>query len=311
MDRNEEIEKIQEILVKSELDHGIPNSEIETRLDVLAKYSVHGQDAVRSVVNYFLKSSGLAPMKSFGPVGEAEDLTVADAKVKGKWANLRVKVTRLFEVENPKIGQSGIIGDDTDSISFVAWAKSNLPKMEEGKSYDLMNVVMDEYNGRFSAKLNKTSEIIEIEEDITAVQPEVRFEGAVVAIQNGSGLIKRCPICKKALKKGVCEEHGKVEGTYDLRIKAVVDNGVKAQEVLIKRELTESVIGITLDDAKVMAMEALDSEVVSALITSKLVGHYVAVMGMDMGRTILASSFGFLPSEITQAEIDKVIAEVA
>jgi replication factor A1 len=309
MDKQEAMGKVQEFLAKSEMTTSIPNSEIEKRLDIMAKFSVTGMDAVRSVVNYFLKEFGLGAMKSFTQ-GTAEDSTIADARTKGKWVNLKVQVARLFESENEKISQSGIIGDETGSISFVAWEKSKLPEMEQGKSYEIKNAIIDEYNGRFSAKLNKTTEILEIDEEITAVQPEVSFQGAVVGVQGGSGLIKRCPICKRALAKGVCpNDHGKVEGTYDLRIKAVVDNGTKAQEILIKRELTEKILGMTLDEARDMAMEALDTSIVATVATNKLVGKYVNVTGVDMGRTIFASSFEFM-GEVTKEEVNSVVAEV-
>jgi len=308
MDKQEAITKVQEFLVKSEMPTSIPNAEIEKRLDILAKYHIGGMDAIRSVVNYFLKESGLGAMKSFAQ-GVAEDTTIAEAKTKGKWVNLKVQVARLFESENEKISQAGIIGDATGSISFVAWEKSKLPEMEEGQSYEIKNAIIDEYNGRFSAKLNKTTEILEIDEEIIAVQPEVNFRGAVVGVQGGSGLIKRCPICKRALAKGVCpNDHGKVEGTYDLRIKAVVDNGSKAQEILIKRELTEQILRMTLDEARDMAMEALDSSIVATVATNKLVGKYVNVTGVDMGRTIFASSFEFM-KEVTKEEIDSVVME--
>jgi len=57
-----------------------------------------------------------------------------------------------------------------------------------------------------------------------------------VDVQSGSGLIKRCPECNRALVKGACGEHGKVEGVYDLRIKAVLDDGEKVQDILMNRK---------------------------------------------------------------------------
>jgi len=45
-------------------------------------------------------------------------------------------------------------------------------------------------------------------------------------------IIKRCPECNRQTKSGACAEHGKVEGIYDLRIKAVCDNGIEIRELL-------------------------------------------------------------------------------
>ena len=48
----------------------------------------------------------------------------------------------------------------------------------------------------------------------------------MIDIQTGSGLIKRCPECKRALVKGACAEHGKVKGEYDLRINRITSYNV-------------------------------------------------------------------------------------
>jgi len=74
------------------------------------------------------------------------------------------------------------------------------------------------------------------------------------------------PRMQPALVKGACGEHGKVEGVYDLRIKAVLDDGEKVQDILMNREITEAFTGITLDKAKEMATEALDQGVVLDVI---------------------------------------------
>jgi len=111
-----------------------------------------------------------------------------------------------------------------------------------------------------------------------------------VDIQTGSGLIKRCPQCKRALVKGACPEHGKVKGEYDLRIKAVLDSGTSTQDVLINRELTEGLVGLSLDSAIAMAADALDPGVVLDKLRHELVGRYYTVSGHKLDRYILAES---------------------
>jgi replication factor A1 len=234
-----------------------------------------------------------------------EQLKVAEIDEPGRWVDLKVKVVQLWETNSDAISQSGLIGDETGSIKFVKWAKADLPNLEEGKSYLLGNLVTDEFQGRFSVKLNRTSRIELLEQEVQVGSQTAEFTGALVDIQKGSGLIKRCPTCKRSLAKGVCSEHGKVDGTYDLRIKGVIDDGNRVQDVLINRETTERLVGITLEDAKKMAMEALDHEVVCSLMEGTLVGRYFSVMGPRVDRYILVETINEAEA-VTVADVDEL-----
>jgi len=239
----------------------------------------------------------------------AQPLKIVEINEPGRWADLKVKVTQLWETNSDAISQSGLIGDDTGTIKFVKWAKAELPSLEEGKSYQIKNVVTDEFQGRFSVKLNRTSKIEPLDIDIEVGSQAVEFTGALVDVQKGSGLIKRCPICKRSLAKGVCSEHGKVEGSYDLRIKAVIDDGRRVQDVLINRETTERLVGITLDSAKQMAMEALDHEVVRSMIEGKLVGRYFSITGPRVDRYILVETINEA-APVTASQVNELMATV-
>lgn len=127
-------------------------------------------------------------------------------------------------------------------------------------------------------------------------------------VQKGSGLIKRCPVCKRSLAKGVCADHGKVDGTYDLRIKAVLDDGRRVQDVLINRETTERLVGLTLEEARMMAMEALDHEVVRSLIESKLVGRYFTITGPRVDRYLLVETVNEV-MPVTESSVDELMSQ--
>jgi replication factor A1 len=235
-----------------------------------------------------------------------QQIKVVEINQPGIWVDLKVKVAQLWETNSDSISQSGLVGDETGTIKFVKWAKADLPNLEDGKSYKLKNLVTDEFQGRFSVKLNRTSSIELLDEDVEIGSQTTEFSGSLVDVQKGSGLIKRCPVCKRSLAKGVCSEHGKVEGTYDLRIKAVIDDGRRVQDVLINRETTERLAGLTLDEAKQMAMEALDHEVVRSMIENKLVGRYFSITGPRVDRYILVETINEMaPASIS--EVDKLI----
>jgi len=243
------------------------------------------------------------------PRGPTEDLSVAQINEPGRWINLKTRVVSLWETNSDAISQSGLIGDETGTIKFVKWAKADLPDMEEGRSYHLRNLVTDEFQGRFSVKLNRNSQIEPLDIDVEVGSQAAEFAGALVDVQKGSGLIKRCPVCKRSLAKGICSEHGKVEGTYDLRIKGVLDDGGRVQDVLINRETTERLVGLTLDQARQMAMEALDHEVVRSLIESRLVGRYFSVIGPSVDRYILVETINEA-QPVTVADVDGLMGIV-
>ena len=89
------------------------------------------------------------------------------------------------------------------------------------------------------------------------------------------------------LVKDVCAEHGKKEGIYDTRIKAVVDDGVRAQETILNKELVERLTGISVQRAEEMAEKAKDREVVLDEFKRRLLGRYYQVQGPLMGRYLL------------------------
>ena len=235
-----------------------------------------------------------------------QQMKVVEINEPGLWVDLKVKVAQLWETNSDAISQSGLVGDETGSIKFVKWSKAELPNLEEGKSYHLKNLVTDEFQGRFSVKLNRTSKIEPLDIDVEVGSQATEFSGALVDVQKGSGLIKRCPVCRRSLAKGVCSEHGKVEGTYDLRIKAVIDDGRRVQDILVNRETTERLVGLTLDEAKQMAMEALDHEVVRSMIENKLVGRYFSITGPRVDRYLLVETINE-SMQVTISDVDELI----
>ena len=240
---------------------------------------------------------------------ESPQVNTVDITEDGKWVSVRVKVTQIWDNDHESISQVGLVGDETGIIKFTKWVGAELPDMEEGKCYLIGNVVSKEWNGRINIDLNKTSSIEEIDEDIDVGTSNVTFTGVLVDIQSGSGLIKRCPECNRSLIKGACTDHGKVDGVYDLRIKAVLDDGVITQDALLNRELTENLGEFTLDDAIAMAADALDQAVVLDLLKAKLIGKYYTVTGPKMERYVLVDSID-QETQVDNALLDDLLAEV-
>jgi replication factor A1 len=86
--------------------------------------------------------------------------------------------------------------------------------------------------------------------------------------------------------KGACGEHGRVDGKYDLRIKAVFSpfGGNELIDLIIGAGATEALTGLSVEKAKEMAMESLDTAVVEDQFRRKLVGRYYQVAGAMLAK---------------------------
>lgn len=217
-----------------------------------------------------------------------------------------------IEVEgNKKKIFSGIIADETGKAQFTSWhdfklKKEDVVKITGGyvKSWrGLPQLTFDE--NADVKKLKK--EKISIDDVETINMPlhslvekggalDVQVEGKIIDIQKGSGFIKRCPECNRALRDKECNIHGKVEGIPDLRLKLVVDDGTGAVNTILNRKISEEIIGKSLDECKKMKQDDLDEE-----INEKLFAKNIKMRGNG-----LADNFGtrFLPEKIDFVEID-------
>jgi len=255
------------------------------------------------VVSYFAK---LHPKEGLASETEVIYTKITDINAEDRWINLRVRVVQLWEPNSPSIAQVGLLGDETGTIKFTSWSNANLPILRDEQSYSIRNVVTKSWQGRFSVSLNKASEIAPLDEEVAVGRAEDEISGAIIDVQSGSGLIKRCPECSRVVVKGHCAEHGEVTGVYDLRVKGVLDNGEIVSDVLFNREMTERLTGITLEAAKEMAMEALDQNVAADAMKAVIIGRYYRVRGNKTPRWLLITDFEELP-KMDEDDIDSVL----
>ena len=74
----------------------------------------------------------------------------------------------------------------------------------------------------------------------------VQTTGTVVSMREASGVVARCIECRRVLRDGRCGEHGDVEGTPDLRLLLVLDDGLSTSSIVVAREPTEALLGTSL-----------------------------------------------------------------
>ena len=150
MDYSEATERISRKFSKTGKE--IDRQKVDGKLRrLIEEFGVQPAEAERSVSNELAKEFNIAPATGFGGStggagGPTEQKPVAAAQP-GNWVTLEGKVVSLSTPASPAIAQSGIIADESGGIRFVVWAKSNAPKMEEGRWYRLESAVVDEYKG--------------------------------------------------------------------------------------------------------------------------------------------------------------------
>ena len=271
------LEEIQKTLADAGVN--VSEEDIQKRLDILKNFKVPAAEIKRSVLTYFGVSSKGA--SGDNPIGSVKEVTTD-----GMWTSLRVKVVQLWDSNHDSIDQTGLVGDESGTIKFTKWKSANLPPMEEGKSYLLVNVVSNEYNGKMQVSMNKNSKI-ETSEDVEAKDNTTTFIGAIVAIRDNSGLISRCDECTRAIR-GKCPVHLEAGSHHDLRIICTMDNGIECITVIMDASIIESLTGFTVDSSRQMAVDALDKEIVGDRLELLILGKFFYVTGPDLGDSLLA-----------------------
>ena len=308
--KEEKVKQLTEQIVELFRRHGyeVDDKEVSKRLTLLLyEFKVPEDEAIRTIKNWLIKELDI-PREQI--IMESPLVKIAEITKPGQWVSLKAKVVQLWDSSSPNVSQVGLIGDETGIIKFVIWAKSGKGEVEEGKSYLFRNVVTDSFQGRMQVNINRYSEIIELDEDIKLPPREIEVVGALVAIQQNSGLIQRCTICKRVMTKGICPIHGKVEGYDDLRVKGVLDDGENFYEIILNEENIKALTGIDLEKAKKIASERLDKNAVLSELKNKLLGRYLKVKGTKGGRYLIVNEVEFIEG-IDKSAIDKLIKEVS
>lgn len=291
------------------LKEEIESHEIETELEMFVNtYGISLPEAKRAVIKKFGGDPRvISPRRSF---------KVCDLKDGLYRVDLQGRVLSLSKRSYQRDGQerflfSGILGDETGKIEFTAWDDYGL---EEGKAYHFTNGYTRQWRGRTQLNLGNNTQISELDDEVfpslDQVQqnvlvnidrlnqlggaPGVKVEGFLVGVRSGSGLVFRCPDCNRVLQKKSCMIHGKNDGTPDLRIKGIIDDGYGALYIIAGKEVTEGILGIGLDECLKIASDRMDSGIIQDMAEEKLLNRYVSVTGDvftdDYGTTMIVHS---------------------
>ena len=231
-------------------------------------------------------------------LGAADPLIPVPAQIKDLHTgvgSVRAKVVQEWDVTHERMLQQGLLADETGTIKFVLWKEPGKERLEVGSVYSIFYALVDEYNSRLSLNLS-TATLMQEEGDMPTISGgDVAIRGAIVHIAPGSGIIKRCPVegCNRALsRQNYCPIHEiQPNFVYDLRIKGWLDDGEKTHNILIQREVVESLTKIPLDAAiQIAENNPLGMDEVFLRMRDALLGRYVICRGREIDNRLLVNS---------------------
>ena len=225
---------------------------------------------------------------------------------------------REVDVESgKKTVYSGVLADATAKSQFSAWKDFDL---REGDVLRVEGGYVKVWRGIPQVSFDERAAVRKLDDgtlppmDELALSPrmwiedlaergggvDVTVRGILIDLKEGSGLIYRCPECKRVLRKGVCRIHGEVSGLPDLRVKAVLDDGSGALTAVFGKELTEGLLDKTVEECIAAAKEAMSQEVIRDQLADLLVAQPIEARG-----NVTSDDYGLMMI-VDQAKILKV-----
>jgi ssDNA-binding replication factor A large subunit len=197
--------------------------------------------------------------------------------------------------EERRVVHSGHLSDGTGSIPFTAWIDFRL---KPGATVRIAGGYVRVYRGSLEVTLDERSHVEAIAPHL--VPPTVaktvaslsmgvlesrtggaeeQTEGIVVGIGSPSGVVLRCPTCNRILQVRICRLHGAVEGTPDLRVRVVLDDGTGVATVNISRDLAEQLTGRSLRQLLDQLRRQPDPSLIEGELRNQLIGRRLRVRG--------------------------------
>ncbi len=252
------------------------------------------------------------PVRSVAQLAEHDEGFRLEARV------LTVQSKSVSVGEERRVVYEGVVADGTAAVAFTAWSDFGLAP---GEAIRLTGATVRAFRNRRQLVLDEGSVVVRIDagglpepaewlrrpprpiaeledgdgDEVAAV------EGLVVGVLPPSGLVYRCPECRRVTANGICRLHGQVHGFADLKARLVLDDGTGAATISLDRAGTERLWGKTLADAQARLREVPDPTVLAEELAEAVVGRRLTVRGSasrdDFGVTLV-------PESIDPAEVD-------
>ncbi|HKV89950.1 MAG TPA: hypothetical protein VJQ43_02000 [Thermoplasmata archaeon] len=227
------------------------------------------------------------PLRELRPGEEGFRVEGRVVRVAGKTVSVGAERRLLHE---------GVLADGSGVVAFTAWSDFGL-KVDE--TLEILGGYVREFRGRPQLSLDERSSVrrttVTTLPTIAAILGRARrtiaevevagggelleVRGVVVGVLPPSGIVLRCPECRRSVRQGSCRIHGAVSGEPDLRARLVLDDGTGTLTVHAERADTERLWGRSLEEAvAALALDPDPSPLDDALFRS-VFGRYLRVRG--------------------------------
>jgi replication factor A1 len=247
--------------------------------------------------------------------------SLASLKPRDEGFSLEARVVRVGE-KNVTVGDErrvvheGVLGDGSGTIAFSSWTDFRL---RTGEALRIAGGYVGSFRGRAQLVLDERAQVERIpgsalpsavefsnspprslaEVEASGGGVDVCVEGVVVGLSPPSGLVYRCPTCRRLTQQGLCRLHGRVEGEPDLRARLVIDDGTGSATVQAGRADAESLGGFTLEEWLQKLRSQPDASRIEETLFERTFGERLRVRG-DASRDDFGVSL--YPSKIERIE---------
>ncbi|MDP6912644.1 MAG: hypothetical protein QF736_01815 [Candidatus Thalassarchaeaceae archaeon] len=232
---------------------------------------------------------------------ESEKVSIADLRNGMRDVSITLQVEnwaqRTFESQDgsSRVVRSGDVMDPTGRCRLTAWCDFD-PK--PGDSIRIEGGRVQFWQGSPDLVIDDLEQVSSLSEaPWETIDPEnhwvevglteitqggsrrgISTSGTIVAINGGSGIIERCPECRRMLRDGSCTEHGAQRGEEDLRLRFVLDDGVSNANLFLGKEPAEEFLGMGMDEIK-SEISSIGKEVFVSNLRRRVLARKMTVHG--------------------------------
>ncbi len=168
--------------------HSVETAKVFEKLNrFVNEFGIPPQEAERSITSEYSRQFGMVEQAAPPQRKEESSSVIPISEVRpGDWVTLVGVVQVLFPPRSPAVAQSGILADESGTIRFTVWAKSNAPVLETGNWYRFESAVADEYNGQINFKVHSGTTITPLapeEIPVGPVTPVGEIHPGIVSVQ--------------------------------------------------------------------------------------------------------------------------------
>ena len=262
-------------------------------------------------------------------LAESEKVSISELRDGMRDVSITLQVEnwnqRTFETKDgdSRVVRSGDVMDPTGRCRLTAWCEfdpkpGDTIRIEGGRVQSWQgspDLVIDSLEQTMSLsetpweKIDPDNHWIDV--DLTSItkggsRRGIATNGVIVAINSGSGIIERCPECRRMLRDGSCSEHGPQRGDEDLRLRFVLDNGVSNVNLYMGREASEKFLGMSMDDVK-SEISNIGNDAFVSNLRNRVLSRKVMVHGFcrvdDQGAMVFADRMEIMdPNPAEEAE---------